>query len=421
MKKIYLSSIILFIFTLVACTQIDPETVLTLPQTLKEAVTIYNEKLTFLIESESETNSDNVVLTRFYNDTPYNADDMIYKDIYLEVYNKQKDNSNHVYLTEHLLQYKLLLDEINTLLVSYDIDELEANIDINFQNNLSIEANVFLSQDRGVVIKFASVSLFSEEPVFYGIKMGYENNIFFVKQFINYTERDTYSYFEFMENVSLIQISYRDEDNFRYQYVNQVDNELFEVYYASNDYGPSEYTLMWFNPDTNIRSIYHDGYDSIRHFEVFNEKTSIFDYTDYLDGNISLRFQLLEASGWDYAYLDSNAHPDEGVYKNGVMLFEPDEYRQFNVDLNYTYQFANVGVTIDLKQEELTNEILSLETYQMNFNHPEITIDYISETFYNLYEESKHLAVYRGIDFYSGNIQTTLYDEIDDDLKELND
>ena len=421
MKKVYSILIVIILGILTACTPNEQETIIELPKTLKEAVTVYNDKLTSLIDDENEESSSNTMLSRFYNDTPYDPDDMIQKSKYLEVYNNQKDNSNHVYLTDYLLQYKNLLDDINVLLESFEIDEMEANIQINFQNNQALDAYVYLSIDSGVVVKVTTESIFTHKQVFYGIKMGYENNVFFVKEFKHYKESNTYNYFEFLENISLIHIDYRDEENFRYQYRNQVDNELFDVYYSSNSDGQNEYTLRWFNPKTNIRTIFHDGYSPVRHFDVYNEKTTIFSYSDYPDESISLRFQLLEASGWDYAYLDSNAHPNEGVYKNGVMLFQPDQYRQFNVDLNYTYKFANVGVTIDLNKDELTNEILNLNAYGMDFNHPEITMDYITQTINNLYEESKHLAVYRGIDFYSGNVREAFYNEMDDDLKEIED
>ncbi len=404
---------------LIGCSLFQQKPFTTLPQTLKEAVVAYKEKLTSLIDDESEDHNQSKQLIRFYNDTPYNPDDMIHKDTYLEVYNKQKDNSNHVGLTEYLIEYKNLLDDIHILLESFDINEVEADLEIDFQGMQALDANVYLSKDSGVVVKFLVGSLFSSEPVFYGIKVGYEKDVFFVKEFTHFKERNIYNYFEFLENISLINMRYRDEQNYEYEYRNQIDNELFLVYYASDLNLPDDYTLRWYNPKTNIRTTYHDGNDAIRHFEVFNQKTAIFDYTDYLNGNISLRFQLLEASGWDYAYLDSNAHPNEGVYKDGVMLFQPHQYKQFNVDLSE--KFANVGVTIDLKKEELTNEILNLNVYQMDFNNPTITIEYIQQTLDNLYEESKHLAVYRGIDFYSGNIKETLYNEIDDDLKEIED
>ncbi|MCD4827108.1 MAG: hypothetical protein K8Q99_04950 [Acholeplasmataceae bacterium] len=418
MKKISLVLIMLLLIVLVSCTPKEDIVVETqLPKTLKEAVNLYQDKLTAIIDEDE--NSDQNLLTRFYNDTPYDPNDMIHRDVYLSIYNEQIDNANHVQLTPYLSSYKDLLIEINEILVEYEIDELNVDIQIDFNNEVSLEANVFLSLDKGVVIKFTGKSVFLERPVLYSIKMGYEEDIFFVKELKQYNDekdQDKFFYFEFLEDTSLIEIDYRDDDNYRYQYKNQVNNELFDIYFMANDYGLDDYVLMWFNPETNIRTIYSDGYEPIRHFEVFNEKTNIFSYTDYLDGMINIRFQLLEATGWDYAYLDSNAHRNQGVYKNNVMLFEEDDYRQFNVDLNEEYRFANVGVMIDLSKDDLNDEILNLHAYDMEFNHPEITMAYISQTIDNSYEESKHLAVYRGIDFYGENVRDDLYQQLDSDL-----
>jgi hypothetical protein len=52
----------------------------------------------------------------------------------------------------------------------------------------------------------------------------------------------------------------------------------------------------------------------------------------------------------------------------------------------------------------------------MDFNHPEITVQSIATTIETLYEESKSLAVYRGIDFYSGNVKDELYEQMDEDI-----
>ncbi len=418
MKKISLVLIMLLLIVLVSCTPKEDVVIETkLPKTLKEAVNLYQDKLTSIIDQDE--NSDQNLLTRFYNDTPYDPNDMIHRDVYLSIYNEQIDNANHVQLTPYLSSYKDLLIEINEILVEYEIDELNVDIQIDFNNEVSLDANVFLSLDKGVVIKFTGKSVYLERPVLYSIKMGYENEVFFVKELKQYSDekdQDKFFYFEFLEDTSLIEIDYRDDNNYRYQYKNQVNNELFDIYFMANDYGLDDYVLMWFNPETNIRTIYSDGYEPIRHFEVFNEKTNIFSYTDYLDGMINIRFQLLEATGWDYAYLDSNAHRNQGVYKNNVMLFEEDEYRQFNVDLNEAYGFANVGVMIDLSKDDLNDEILNLSAYDMDFNHPEITMAYISQTIDNSYEESKHLAVYRGIDFYGEHVREDLYQQLDSDL-----
>ncbi len=296
MKKAILSLIIIALVLLTACTpNQEVEDVeddipdVQLPKTLKEAVTMYHDKLSMILEDDDDTLGQNNQLIRYYNPTPFDPDDMIERDTYLDIYNKQKDNSNEVNLTEYLSSYKFLLDEIMVILEEANIDEMNIDMQIDFLYYQSLSASVYLSRDSGVVIKFMASAIFSEQLIYYGIKMGYEDNVFFVKELANYKSNDTYSYFEFLENISLIKIKYRDEENFRYEYVNQVDNEMFEVYRSSNDYAPDESLLRWFNPDTNIRTVYSDGgYEPIKHFELFNDKTSVFDYTDYLNGDLTI-------------------------------------------------------------------------------------------------------------------------------------
>ncbi|HKL61094.1 MAG TPA: hypothetical protein VJY66_01795 [Acholeplasma sp.] len=383
-------------------------------KSLKEVVTLYQAKLNTLLDDEANKRS---VKGRYYNDTPYDETDMVERDVYLALYNKQLDNSNQVLLTPHLKAYKDLLDKLNDELDSFEVDVVEANIELTNQYGVSMTFNVYVSKDSGVVIRYQLTSNITEEIMAYGVKLGYEADVFYVKQLIHYEARDTYEYFEFLEGTSLIEFDYRDEENFKYKYTNQTTNESFDWYISNDTFGYASSRLMWFNPKTNIRTIYADGYEPIKHFSVINEKGIVFSYTDSLDGMLTLWFQLLEASGWDYAYLDSNAHRNEGVYKDDEMLFKNHGYRQFNVDLSETYDFANVSVMLDLESSELTNDILSLKTYNMKFNHDELTKDFITSTIENSFEESKHLAVYRGVDFNGGNIKKQLINQIDKDLK----
>ena len=54
--------------------------------------------------------------------TPYDETDMVERDVYLALYNKQLDNSNQVLLTPHLKAYKDLLDKLNDELDSFEVD-----------------------------------------------------------------------------------------------------------------------------------------------------------------------------------------------------------------------------------------------------------------------------------------------------------
>lgn len=414
MKKVYVMTLTICIMILSSCSTTGDNYEVDRPQTLKEAVSTYKEKLEYILEDDATTLASRN--NKYYNDTPYDPDDMLEKQVYMDVYNEQVDRSFEVHLTDYLSIYKTMLADIDQVLNDYEIEEIEVEMEIKYDMNEGLTAQVSFSKDFGVVIKFQMPSIFGNGIYEYAIKTGYEGDVFFVKELKSRQDSNHFDYFEFRENHSLIDISYTDEKSYHYSYVNQVDETTFDLYISENSYGPDAYRLLWYNPETRIMTIYGNGYEPIKYFALYNDKGMVFNYTDYLDETISLWFQLLEATGWDHAYLDSNAHRQQGVYKDGQMLFEEEEYRQFNVDLYPAYNIANVSVTIDLAKSDLTNEILNLNAYDMTFNYSEITIDYINQTVDRSYDESKELAIYRGIDFYGANIYDQFIDVIDSDL-----
>ena len=410
MKKLILILVFILSLSVFSCEKNEGGS-----KTLLEVTSIYKDKVDSILDSKMTKDKRG----RFYNDTPYNEDDMLPVDTYLAVYDKLVDNSNNVVLTPYLSLYKKLLDDLYLALESLDESVVEADLTLPFLGSRLVDAHIFVSKDDGVVFEFDfSQTIFETTTTStYRLKMGYEENLFFIKQLAYNKNEDKYKYFEFLENTSIIDMTYRDESNFKYKYVNQISNEYFETSRIDDGYNEPYAHLTWFNPKTMIRTIYADGVDPIRHITLFNEKTMIFSYSDYLDGKISLWFQLLEATGWDHAYLDGNAHRNEGVYSNGVMLFKEDEYRQFNVDLVPSINFANVSVTLDFDKEALSDDILNLSRYQMSFYEDKLTRSFVMDTINHSFLESKHLAVYRGIDFYSGNVRSEFINQMDKDIK----
>ncbi len=414
-KTIVITMMLIISFMLLACTPTNNAPTIELPKTLKEGVTTYHSKLTSVLEVPST--NDEAIPTRFYNNTPYNPDDMLPRSAYQTVYDNMRNNTNDVVLSEYLTHYKDKLDEVLLQMEAIDDEAISANVYITFQGILQIEAFVYLSKDGGITLRYTAQGIFNDTEVQYGIKMGYKDDLFYLKELKVYEVDKNFTYFEFLEDSNMITVTYSDNAQYRYQYVSQVNNEHFDISYTPNNYGPDGRVISWYNPETNISAVVGDGYESTRHFELFNDKTSIFSYSDSGDGMIALRFQLLEASGWDHAYLDSNAHRNEGVYVDNYMLFTNHDYRQFNVDLNLDYGFANVGVTIDLAKENLTQAHLNLNHYDMDFNHPEITIDYIESVMANIHQDSADLAKYDFINFSNIENFDLFYDFVDNDLK----
>lgn len=409
MKKIFIVIICGFILILNGCVFISGSD-------LYQTVLGYQAKLNEIIEdSLSEDLSFNH--QRGYKSNlsagDYDPNKMVPREDFLAVYNNQKDNTFDVKLDEFLRLYKALLDEIIIKLDELGISGGSASIEYNYNDEITATMYVSVTSDKSLLIKMAGT--FYSVDMHMNLKLGYESDDFYIRELGISNHPNFYEYFEFLENHQIINIRYYNNNNFWYRNTNQNDKTFYEISEQKDSFENHSTSIRWFNPETNIRTtISTGGIDSGKYFELFNDKTVIFDYSERLNSSeILLSWQLLEATGWDHAYLNDGFHtPYNGVYRDGELVFE--NALQYNTDL---YYFANLRVMLAFDKEEITNEVLNLSLFGLDFNHPELTLDYIENVMEHALEESKHLGVYRGIDFSDPNLRDALYDEIDDDVK----
>jgi len=151
----------------------------------------YQEKIDSIIDEEREGLSEEELteysLEKKYSvEQPYESERMKTREEFLAVYQTQRDNSNDVRVDETLLQYKDLLDQVIAILEQEEIIEAVAYVTIAFGDQTEVEATVSMSPDKGVLLKM-TVS-FNEEMIFYGIKLGYEDENFFVRELSEYMD-----------------------------------------------------------------------------------------------------------------------------------------------------------------------------------------------------------------------------------------
>lgn len=374
---------------------------------LKSVVSAYQSEMNDILdENQNAFNKDKYKLT-----SDYLENQMYSKSDYLEVYNVQRDNTLDVKLDEILSMYKEILDEAASYLDEHDIDSVKADIELDLDIFGKLDVEVFISSQGSLVFILNTNDLAIKR---YGVKLGYENEDFYIREFIEYDGSNSYTYFEFLENNYLINVRL-NSDNMWYRYQNQNDLTYYE--YSENLFNGElvSSSIRWYNPETKVRTTISDS-ERVMHFvEFFNPKGIYFSYMNYLDDNqIELRYQLLEATGWTDAFATYTNHPDRGVYNNGVKLF--DENVRVGAYINSN--FANVSATMTLSStSQITPELLTLSMYGLDFNHPEITMDYITTTLHNTKEDSNALRVYRGIDFSMDDVNLQLFELIDQDLK----
>ncbi len=333
-------------------------------------------------------------------------DKLIKREAFLAVYNQQVSNALDVQLDEFLMIYQDLLDETIAKLEEQEIIAVIAYLTIDFGEDQGLDAVVTMSPDQGIVIKMTLS--FDEINLYYGVKLGYEGADFYIRELSKNDDSGFFEYFEFLENHYVVNARYSGAD-YWFHYVNQVDS----TYYSISEQNGS-FTLSWYNPETMVRTILSDE-GNLKNYELFNEKGILFSYSDFPDtGNIYVAWQLLEATGWDAAYMqDGNGSIHTGVYWEGLKL--PIEARQYNVDLNVN--FANVRLDIEMPKDNFTDEVLNLSAYGLDFQHPDLTVALIQSKIDSALEESAYLSVYRGVDFLNDDLSVALYAVVDEDVK----
>lgn len=377
---------------------------------LIDLVTSYQEKLTSIIENDDVENQP---LLAKYSNLSFSENDPNYtsREAFLETYVTQRDNSQDVKLSPHLMIYKDLLDDVLEEIETLSIEEIEAQINVSFRNLIDLDAYVSITSDQGILIKL-NLSI-DNETYYYGIKMGYDNEDFYLRELSQHNEMSSFSYFEFLENHQMVDVRYTSE-SFWYRYQDQNDNTYYEISKEDSLFY-NDFVLSWFNPETNVRTrIVRSGEGHMNLFEFFNEKGIFFEFLEYIDSDIvDVSWQLLEANGWDGVYTDEN-EPNSlhYIYKDGQRILTDASRGSY-----LTPMYANIRIKYSFVRSELTDDILNLSAYGLDFNHPELNMMFIEDTISNALDEYTHLSVYRGIDFLNDDLSQSLYHVIDDDIK----
>lgn len=402
MKKLGMLMFYLFILTsLFACESSKGD--------LMEKLIEYQQKVDSIMSTE-ESSVMQIASIDAYDFPSLDDPFMVPKETYMAIYNQQRMNFFDVKLDYVLMQYKDLLDELIVKLEKQELTSLSTEVELDYREMMGLRADVELLRDGSVVIKL-SLNFFNVR-YYSGIKLGYEEEDFYLRELTQFQSESYYEYFEFYENHNMINLRYSPEA-YWYRYQNQNDHTYYEI---SEDryYGDSNFALCWYNPETNIRTIMARGESRFNQIEFFNEKDSYFIFNENLDTQkVSLSWQLLEALGWEYVYHQENhVNPYNGIYAQGTKLF-PDA--RTNIDLNP--MFANVRITMQVDLTEVTNEMIQLSLYGLTFNYSELTIENILAIKERALEDSAHLSKYHGIDFLNDDLSLVLYGVIDDAIK----
>ena len=333
------------------------------------------------------------------------------KNEYMTVYNRQRDNSTDVQLDGTLLVYKDLLDEVIEQILEMEIEELDVTITIEYKGYQNLEANLKLSQSQGVVFKFYMEGM--GQSFYIGLKMGYNQRNFYLKELSYYPEDHYTHYFEFLENKQMIHLRYSTQ-SYWYRYQNQSDRTFYEIS-NNQEFGNTGSTLRWYHPKTSMRIQFHDYEgEKLDIIEFFNAKGIYFMYEeDHIRHQVRLTWQLLETTGWDYVFSEEDtSNTFKAIYYKGKRLFP-----EATLYVNLGDKFASVYATISVSKEEITDEMLNLSNYELLFIKQNLKLADLEKTMADMRVESEQYKTYQGIDFTNSNLRENLYEVIDQDIK----
>lgn len=230
----------------------------------------------------------------------------------------------------------------------------------------------------------------------------------------------TYRYYQYSQNNQTKYI-YSDQDGMTVDLVSFVNNER---YYFAKDHenfydGTSDQTIHTihytnYNDNNNYSISFTDEEILSEGYTVYNQYGSVFTYQDWdtTDDTVYLQFNLMEATGWDYASFHPDDNEQAGIYKDDVKLF-PNQL----VSLSKEYKNVRIRLGLEFTNTEITNSILDLSEYGLFFYNGEIDLDYIENLQIRDIEHVKTTFVIDGLDFATLQDQEGLYESLRSILK----
>lgn len=350
-------------------------------------------------------------------------DNFYYPEDFLEVYNSDAQTTSPVSSLEFISPYSLLLEEIETD-VDFDHLVLETPYSVNIEWCGEASVTFYNVLDGHILIHFVS----TDTDQF--LKVGFVNDLFHLVYF-NYgiyeeqissitKEVINYNYEDFVEDTSLVVINSLEGDWVTYSFIDIPGSNQSQYTFHNGVEDISFYDLdtdrVFFFSNTN-------GVNTMQEVVYKNEKGYVFSYLEgaYVPaGQVEIRWQLLEATGWDYAFIQnmaaSNIQEGDGIFIDGENLYVHGKDR-LNCDL--TPWNANVLFGRDFLKSELTNEILNLSAYGMTFSRNDLTIDAIEQSLQEGRDMIDEKIIYEGVNFRSDTIKTDVLSLLDPDIQSL--
>ncbi len=343
-----------------------------------------------------------------------------YPEDFLEMYNPQTMTITAVQSLDFIFEIWFLLEKLEQVI---DFDDLilgEEQI-IEPEGFGTMTATFTITFDGQLLMCFVR----GIENIY--LKAGFDESGLFHSAWLNYAVEEgsqagfTYNYNEFLEGVHYIIINSLEGDWIAYAYYDFLHGRQ-KGYEMRN--GTENITFYLLENNTVFHFQFVDGLLDGRILNFLSEHSIVIyyeeGYGDYVpSGFVRLRWQMLEATGWDYVVAKNmergHLHPiteGDGIYVDDQNLFVFGQ-DQLNVDLSLS---ANVTLSKLYSKALLTDEILNLSAYGLTLSIPELTLDLVDQTFALGLQMIDEGIVFNNVDFRSETIREDVLALLDPDI-----
>jgi len=342
------------------------------------------------------------------------------KEDFLEVYHQQQGMEFDTDRTSFILVYKELLDEVVKELKASDVVKLDVFIEIEFESYGDMKLYCGFSDEDEIIVKMDY--RLEDMRIFTAFKTGYDGDQFYVKE-MNYYEMGTdinYGYSEYQEENYYFQLNFDHAEEYIYHYISEVDHEEILVMRTQSteaEVSMAGYQMSWkdyLNQREFSFTINNEKEVIGEHIVFYNEYAPVFYYEDWsrLNDDIILRWNLIEADGWDFAYVsDEYPSANNALYKDGISLFPNDAVGGY-INPHHVNLLLTKHMTID----QLNNEVLNLSSFGLTFLMTELSIEYLNTVREDAIETLLSFDKFSNLNVFNQNFTDSFIELMDKDL-----
>ncbi len=427
LKKIHVATFAMSIVFVIALfiinlTPIQPSISITYQDIYHKLVTI-DQRMNLIIDSldvpEEETTTSNIVFLG------YNPDYYISKDALYALYTDNSWKIEYGIHFEYLVNVRISLNGVVGIMDQITSAPLNEWVDTGLDEGIESFKIAYDPEGYIVLALRTNQSGSTRAEVF---RIGYNEELLDIDHIIyedDWTDVDAdseYYRFIFKENQSSTSIIFQD-NTVSFRYIDFITEEQYFLLRTIDSNTPSDTVygdcmFTHYDPQRMLYSSieYSDTEILSEYYVQYDEYGKLFSYSDNDTTNdeLYLTFNLLYATGWNYASYNPNNETERGIYVDGFKILKDE-----SIDVYKLGRTVSVELRSTITTSDLTDSMLNLSNLNLYFNEGNTTLDYMNTLYIRDFNTIFDIVQYEDVDFSSNTMKNELFLLIDDSMYEI--